>query len=1176
MTKKFRLSAALLSIGLVTTLVSPVQGAEFDNKKPRAPKLNSTSIAQNEAVDSQLKVLSQQGAIDKDLKGISGQVNVIVHYDEPSVGLERGLKQTNSKKWSGLSDEKVKEKIAKQQQKANSKMQSKGIKYKKNRSYQTVINAEAMTVDAKDIEKIAQIEDVALIEKDDVIQLDPSEMHASKQQDVAKDTMGDELNLKLIPSITHLKVDKVWELGNKGEGVKVGVIDTGIDYNHPDLKDVYKGGRNYVGGGDYNTKRNADDPYETKPEERPDRLPEVNESGSEYYTTHGTHVAGTIAAQGKNEFGMYGVAPNVDLYAYRVLGAYGRGSTSWIVGGIEDAVKDDMDIINLSLGNSSPEENQANSMAVNNAMLLGVTANVATGNSGPERSTLGGPATSPLGIGVGNTTLPEERIDVDLKLGEDTKNYKLMAYEFGVNPETNLNDTYELVNVPGLGKKEDFAQVDVKDKVALVERGEIAFVEKIKNAKEAGAKAIIIYNSETGSNSPGPVDIFVGTSFDYIPTVDMDRTQGLALKSKLEQGKVMIDFTKFNVTTTPGDEVNDSSSRGPSLPNFDIKPDVSAPGTNILSTVPSFAAGDNYSKAYAQYTGTSMATPHISGVSALLKELHPQWTPFDIKSALSNTAKHLDKSKYDVFSQGAGLVQPLEAAIATSLFKVAHETDVNGVKQTHTRGTIAFGNHMPTTEAQVITKTIDVQKLSSDDNYAIEVETTRPSKSGATVTTDVQSIQSGKVTVNLNIPAGTPVEGDEIQGYIHFKGNRSYALPFAANLSEVKKKGFEKFMLTNYHMSPNGDGNNDASSVQMKVYNKQNLTLLKYYDLLNEKNGPAGDGYVGSIDLFHSLDGEKEVALDGKLYNIEGSNRVEGKLADGVYAVDAITTSDNGNATAYDYPLFVKTKPAEIKSVALNNGKLSFKLDDLYINAKETLSNFDVNYNVSEFLKVSYELSNSKTGEVVIADSGDGAIDMSDKGEYHLTVNVEDAAGNKASYKYTVNTNTNEVSEGHKELSDNTGAPVEPSKTLTDNEVNQFVNGKQKVLTLEGDSAVTLTKAQLVKLSQMKQNKSVVLNTSLHAVALNAANMRELSKYGDVTLQLKKVDSAYQNAVQVLVKAGDSEVKALVQPYALYIKGNNGVNVYNVDTNQRVSSKYDKKLGQYGIQVTQLNTFGLK
>lgn len=115
MTKKFKLSAALLSIGLVTTLVSPVQGAEFDTKKPRTPKLNSTSIAQNEAIDSQLKVLSQQGAIDKDLKGVSGQVNVIVHYDEPSVGLERGLKQTKSKKWSNLSDEKVKEKIAKQQ-----------------------------------------------------------------------------------------------------------------------------------------------------------------------------------------------------------------------------------------------------------------------------------------------------------------------------------------------------------------------------------------------------------------------------------------------------------------------------------------------------------------------------------------------------------------------------------------------------------------------------------------------------------------------------------------------------------------------------------------------------------------------------------------------------------------------------------------------------------------------------------------------------------------------------------------------------------------------------------------------------------------------------------------------------------------------------------------------------
>ncbi|WP_277601870.1 S8 family serine peptidase [Macrococcus armenti] len=1173
--KKYKFSTALLSLGLVTSLVTPVQGAEFEQKQPRTPKLNSATLAQNEAINSQLKVLSQKGMIDKDLKGASGKVNVIVHYDEPSVGLERGLKQTNSKKWSGLSDAKVKEKIEKQQQKANSKMQAKGIKYKKNRSYQTVINAEAMTVDAKDIDKIAQVEDVALIEKDDVIKLDPSELKAVKQKDVAKDTLGDELNFKLIPSITHLKVDKVWDLGNKGKGVKVGVIDTGIDYNHPDLKDVYKGGRNYVNGGDYNTQRSADDPYETKPEERPDRLPEVDSSGSEYYTTHGTHVAGTIAAQGKNNFGMYGLSPNVDLYAYRVLGAYGRGSTSWIIGGIEDAVKDKMDVINLSLGNSSPEENQANAMAVNNAMLLGVTANVATGNSGPERSTIGGPATSPLGISVGNTTLPEERIDVDVKLDSETKNYKLMAYKFGEKPKVSLTDTYELVNVPGLGKQEDFSQVDVKGKVALVERGEIPFVEKIINAKDAGAKAVIIYNSESGSNSPGPVDLFVGTSFDYIPTIDMDRTQGLALKEKLQNDKVMINFSNFNVTTTPGDEVNDSSSRGPSLPNFDIKPDVSAPGTNILSTIPSFAAGGDYSKAYAQYTGTSMATPHISGVSALLKELHPDWTPFDIKSALSNTAKQLDKAKFDVFSQGAGLVQPLEAATATSLFKVEHETVVNGNKQTHTRGTVAFGNQMPTNEVQDIKKTIDVQKLSGDDNYTIEVETTRPSKSGATVTTDVKSIQSGKVTVNLNIPAGTPVEGDEIQGYIHFKGNRSYALPFAANLSEVKKKGFEKFALSSYHMSPNGDGNNDTSSVMMKVNNKQNLTLLKYYDLLNEKNGPGGDGYVGSIDLFYNLDGEKEVTLDGNMYNIEGSKRVESKLSDGVYAVDAITASDNGNATAYDYPLFVKTKPSEVKTAELNNGKLTLKLDDLYINAKEALAKFDVNYEVSEFLKVNYEV-NDKTGNATVTNNGEAVIELSDKGEYHVTVNVEDTAGNKASYKYTVNTNTNEVTEGHKEIKDNTGTPVEESTTLTDEAANQFVNGKQKVLTVEGDSAVKLTKAQLVKFSQMKQNKTVVLSTDTHTVALNAANMRELSKQGDVTIALKKVDSTYQNAVQVVVKSSSSDVKGLVQPYVLYIKGKSGMNVYAVDAHQQLRSKYDKKLGQYGVHVTQFDTYGLK
>ena len=116
---------------------------------------------------------------------------------------------------------------------------------------------------------------------------------------------------------------------------------------------------------------------------------------------------------------------------------------------------------------------------------------------------------------------------------------------------------------------------------------------------------------------------------------------------------------------TIGDDVNDSSSRGPSTPNFDIKPDVSAPGTNIMSTIPMYKADFPdavYNEAYDRKTGTSMATPHIAGIAALVKQANPDWNAFDVKVALSNTAKILDTTKYDVIAQGAGRVHAYAAA----------------------------------------------------------------------------------------------------------------------------------------------------------------------------------------------------------------------------------------------------------------------------------------------------------------------------------------------------------------------------------------------------------------------------------------------------------------------------------------------------------------------------------
>src|SRR5699024_7717274 len=124
--------------------------------------------------------------------------------------------------------------------------------------------------------------------------------------------------------------------------------------NHPDLAPVYKGGRNFVEHNeDYARDRDDDDPYETSPEDWPDHMPEFNERGSSFYTSHGTHVAGIIAGQGDNDYGIKGVAPKVDILAYRALGAYGSGATSWVTAGVEAAAEDGADIINLSLGGGS-------------------------------------------------------------------------------------------------------------------------------------------------------------------------------------------------------------------------------------------------------------------------------------------------------------------------------------------------------------------------------------------------------------------------------------------------------------------------------------------------------------------------------------------------------------------------------------------------------------------------------------------------------------------------------------------------------------------------------------------------------------------------------------------------------------------------------------------------------
>src|SRR5690625_1638621 len=168
-----------------------------------------------------------------------------------------------------------------------------------------------------------------------------------------------------------------------GKGIKVGVVDTGIDYNHPDLM------ANYAGG--YDLVDLDDDPMETEPSEG---IP----------TLHGTHVAGIIGANGE----LQGVAPDAEIYAYRALGRGGMGTSIQVIAAMEQAVKDGVDVMNLSLGNAGNGPYYPTSIAVNRADELGVAVVIANGNNGPDNWTVGSPATATKAISVGAIQSPQQ------------------------------------------------------------------------------------------------------------------------------------------------------------------------------------------------------------------------------------------------------------------------------------------------------------------------------------------------------------------------------------------------------------------------------------------------------------------------------------------------------------------------------------------------------------------------------------------------------------------------------------------------------------------------------------------------------------------------------------------------------------------------------------------------
>jgi minor extracellular serine protease Vpr len=1006
--------SSFLVLLLVFSMWSPIYGNAATK---------SESQASHESINQMKKIISsQKGALQKgpvlhrDLEKLTGdeEVSVIVQLNEPPVAMVEGMNKVAGKPFTTTMEKAAKQKVVNQQQIFEKQLGSKGVKAKFGHKYNYAFNGMALKVKASQLDELVTLDGVALIEPD----LEVHALGKAVQEDTFKPTMN--------TSSPHLEVPALWALGYEGQNVKVAVLDTGIDYNHPEFEGVYKGGYNFISQtptAGYARTRANDNPYETSPLDRAAHMPEFDEDGSSFYTDHGTHVAGTIAAQGKNPYGIKGLAPKVELYAYRVLGAYGSGSFSGIIAGIDKAVAEGMDVINLSLGGGSNSQTSSDSIAINNAMLAGTTAVIANGNDGPERGTIGTPATSAFAISVGNSTVPETMMQGNVNVqvqGSSIKTYSLnlMGWKFGSNPGQLLNGTYDLVAVPRYGAEADYNGLNVTGKVALVSRGDIYFVDKIAAAKKAGAVAIVVHNNG-GTNGTGPSDVFLGDTFHYIPTFDMSYTDGSALRTSLASKTATVTFSNFVTGKTAGDEINDSSSRGPANPVFDIKPDVSAPGTNIMSSVPAYKKdfpNANYSESYDRFTGTSMATPHIAGIAALLKSMHPEWTPFDIKVALSNTAKQLDTTKYDVMAQGAGLVQPLKAATAEALAYSLDTTNFSGQEYDNTKGTITFGNVVPGASQTTITKEILVKNLvGNPSNYTVSVQTTKAATgdlAGAKVSVDQSSFTlSGEklLKVTLTVPAGTGTAGNELLGYVKMtNGTTKLSLPFAANFAPLT--GLKDFSADSMHISPNGDGKLDSTTVRYEFHDEQFTTWLELWDAENQDAGDFEDGYLGYlVDDETTSVGPKTVTFDGNVTPWEGDSQVS--VQDGVYSLDLTTITEDWTDYATQNwigPVYVKTTaPTIVASNALAEGTtttISGSLVDSYVGWKGLVEEvFGEEYDVNENLHVKYELKNSagvlvESNPITLEADGTFTATLSGltNGENTLKLIADDAAQNHA------------------------------------------------------------------------------------------------------------------------------------------------------------------------------------
>jgi minor extracellular serine protease Vpr len=482
--------------------------------------------------------------------------------------------------------------------------------------------------------------------------------------------------------IPYIGAPAAWQdLGVTGAGMKIGVIDTGIDYYHanfggsgnpadfaaddgltigtaafPNAK--VAGGTDFVGDA-YNADGTG---AATVPHPDPDPL-DCN--------GHGSHTSGTAAgygvlSDGSTFTGPYdattvsshtwrigpGVAPEAQIYAYRVFGCAGSASSDVVIAAIDQAASDGMNVVNMSLGSDFGDADPADPEveAIENSTAAGTLTVASAGNGGPSAYITGRPASANSAISVAAidasfAALPAGVIDIGSGLTLANNNggpLPVGPAQVDVLPD----------GAGGISLGCDASEyTGTAGKIVVTLRGTCDRVARAKFGQAAGAAAVIMVNNSSGYPPfEGPI---TGVTIPFLGALSSDAAALLGANGTSHT------ITPSTITNPGYKKVAGFSSGGPRNGDSAAKPDIAAPGVSLFST----AVGTGTEGVFI--SGTSMASPHVAGSAILVRQAHPSWTPAQIKAVIENTASadaSVLAANQNIRLVGAGVVQPRAAA----------------------------------------------------------------------------------------------------------------------------------------------------------------------------------------------------------------------------------------------------------------------------------------------------------------------------------------------------------------------------------------------------------------------------------------------------------------------------------------------------------------------------------